>query len=164
MAKLPDHTPALPVKMTTTRTGNRNHGVSAINHKMIVALEGQGVKRALELFFSTGQEIGLSAPLIQVVVQCCSPVHLPPSWRPMTKKPKAKKRGIVEKVIRPPYPSMPEKAQIAVEDADHLYREIRIDNTLETEDGQKVKLKEQAPVDVVIEADEEATVPKTTRE
>lgn len=82
----------------------------------------------------------------------------------MTKKPKAKKRGIVEKVIRPPYPSMPEKAQIAVEDADHLYREIRIDNTLETEDGQKVKLKEQAPVDVVIEADEEATVPKTTRE
>lgn len=78
----------------------------------------------------------------------------------MTKRPRAKKRGVVEKVIRPPHPSMPEKAQIAVEDADHLYREIRIDNTLETEDGKKVKLKEQAPVDVVIEADEDATVPK----
>jgi hypothetical protein len=82
----------------------------------------------------------------------------------MTKKPKARKRGIVEKVIPPPYPSMPEKAQIAVEDADHLYREIRIDNTLETEDGKKVKLKEQALVDVVIEADQNATVPKNGTE
>ncbi len=78
----------------------------------------------------------------------------------MTKKRKVKKHGIVEKVIRPPYPSMPEKAQIAVEDADHLYREIRIDNTLEDENGDKVKLKEHAPVDVVIEADQDATVPK----
>ena len=82
----------------------------------------------------------------------------------MTKKPRAKKRGVVEKVIRPPHPSMPEKAQIAVEDADHLYREIRIDNTLETEDGKKVKLKEQAPVGVVIEADENATVPKSAKD
>lgn len=82
----------------------------------------------------------------------------------MKKRPKAKKRGIVEKVIRPPYPSMPEKAQIAVEEADHLYREIRIDNTLETEEGKKVKLKEQAPVDVVIEADADATVPKDEEE
>ncbi|HEV2205045.1 MAG TPA: hypothetical protein VGR36_00805 [Candidatus Acidoferrales bacterium] len=82
----------------------------------------------------------------------------------MTKKPRAKKRGVVEKVIRPPHPSMPEKAQIAVEDADHLYREIRIDNTLETEDGKKVKLKEQAPVEVVIEADENATVPKSAKD
>lgn len=83
----------------------------------------------------------------------------------MTKRPRAKKRGVVEKVIRPPHPSMPEKAQIAVEDADHLlYREIRIDNTLETEDGKKVKLKEKAPVDVVIEADQDATVPKSTKD
>lgn len=82
----------------------------------------------------------------------------------MTKKPRAKKRGVVEKVIRPLHPSMPEKAQIAVEDADHLYREIRIDNTLETEDGKKVKLKEQAPVEVVIEADENATVPKSAKD
>jgi hypothetical protein len=78
----------------------------------------------------------------------------------MKKRPRVKKRGIVEKVVKPPHPSLPEKAQIAVEDADHLYREIRIENTLETEDGEKVKLKENAPVDVVIEADRDATVPK----
>lgn len=76
------------------------------------------------------------------------------------KKPKVKKRGVVEKIIPPPHPSLPEKAQIAVDGCDHLYQEIRIDNTLETEDGRKVKLKEEAPVDVVIEADPEATVPQ----
>lgn len=78
----------------------------------------------------------------------------------MKRKPNVKKRGVVEKVIPPPHPSLPEKAQITVEDADHLYREIRIDNTLETEDGKKVKLKEKASVDVVIEADQDATIPK----
>lgn len=78
----------------------------------------------------------------------------------MKNKPKVKKRGVVEKVIPPVHPSLPEKAQIVVEDADHLYREIRIDNTLETEDGKKVKLKEQAPVEVIIEADQDSTVPQ----
>lgn len=77
------------------------------------------------------------------------------------KKPRVKKRGVVEKIVKAPHPNIPEKAQIAVEDADHLYREIRIENTLETENGEKVKLKEDAPVDVVIEADPASTVPKT---
>lgn len=81
----------------------------------------------------------------------------------MKSKPKVKKRGVVEKVIQPPHPSLPEKAQIAVEDADHLYREIRIENTLETEDGKKVKLREQAPVDVVIEADQDSTLPQNKK-
>jgi hypothetical protein len=45
----------------------------------------------------------------------------------MTKKRK-KLRGKVEKIIKPVYPSEPEKAQITVEDADHLYREIRVEN------------------------------------
>jgi hypothetical protein len=62
--------------------------------------------------------------------------------------------GRVEKVIPPhPHTGEPEKAQIAVEGADHLYREIRVPNTLENEDGEKVKLKEGAEVDVKIEAD-----------
>lgn len=62
--------------------------------------------------------------------------------------------GRVEKVIRPhPHTGEPEKAQIAVEGADHLYREIRVPNTLENENGEKVKLKEGAEVDVKIEAD-----------
>ncbi len=75
----------------------------------------------------------------------------------MKHKPKVRKKGVVEKIIKPPLPSMPEKAQIEVEDADHLYKEIRIENTLQDENGKKVKLKEGASVDVVIEADANST-------
>jgi hypothetical protein len=74
----------------------------------------------------------------------------------MTKRPKAIKPGRVRKIIKPIHPSFPEKAEI---DGDHLYREIRIDNVLEDEQGYKVKLKEHADVDVVIEADPKATEP-----
>jgi hypothetical protein len=77
----------------------------------------------------------------------------------MTEKPKAIRPGVVEKIIKPLYPNDPEKAQIAVEGADHLYKEIRIENTLEDAEGNKVKLKEHAHVDVVVEASPEATVP-----
>jgi hypothetical protein len=79
----------------------------------------------------------------------------------MTKKrSKTRKRGVVEKIIKPPHPSVPEKAQIAIEGADELYKEIRVENVLEDETGEKVKLKEHAPVEVVIEADAESTTPK----
>lgn len=62
--------------------------------------------------------------------------------------------GKVEKVIKShPASGEPEKAQIAVEGADHLYREIRVPNTLTDADGKKVKLKEGADVEVKIEAD-----------
>jgi hypothetical protein len=47
----------------------------------------------------------------------------------MTKKPKSVKPGTVQKIIKSPFPQEPEKAQIAVEGANHLYREIRIENT-----------------------------------
>lgn len=77
----------------------------------------------------------------------------------VTKKPKAIKAGWVRKIIKPIHPSLPEKAEIEVRDADHLYKEIRIDNTLQDEHGNKVKLKEHANVDVVVEADPKATVP-----
>jgi hypothetical protein len=53
---------------------------------------------------------------------------------------------------------MPEKAQIAVDGADDLYKEIRIENTLEGEEGETVKLKEGASVEVAIEADPKETV------
>ena len=66
----------------------------------------------------------------------------------------------VEKVIKPVNPSEPEKAQITVEGADHLYRELRIENALVDEDGRKVRLKPGAEVEVTIEADAHATVPK----
>ena len=73
-----------------------------------------------------------------------------------TETPKASRTlpGKVEKVITPhPGSGEPEKAQIAVEGADHLYREIRVPNTLTDAHGQKVKLKEGADVEIKIEAD-----------
>ena len=76
----------------------------------------------------------------------------------MKKKSKTTKPGRVEKIIKPPHPRMPEKAQIVVEGADDLYKEIRIENTLEGEEGETVKLKEGASVDVTIEADPQETV------
>ena len=77
----------------------------------------------------------------------------------MTEKPKTIKPGWVRKIIKPPHPSLPEKAEIEVRGADHLYKEIRIDNELRDENGRKVKLKEHADVDVVVEADPQATTP-----
>jgi uncharacterized protein YfaS (alpha-2-macroglobulin family) len=66
----------------------------------------------------------------------------------------------VEKVIKSPYPDEPDKAQIEVEGADELYREIRIENTLLNEKGEEVALKPGAEVEVTVEAPAHATVPK----
>jgi hypothetical protein len=59
-----------------------------------------------------------------------------------------------------PHPSSgePEKAQISVIGADHLYRELRVPNKLTDEDGNQVKLKPGADVEVKIEADDAVTV------
>jgi hypothetical protein len=70
------------------------------------------------------------------------------------KKATATLPGTVERVIKPhPGSSEPEKAQIAVNGADELYREIRIPNKLEDEHGNHVKLKEGTEVEVKIESD-----------
>ncbi len=71
-------------------------------------------------------------------------------------KPSVTLAGTVEKII-PAIPAVeePEKAQISVEGADQLYREIRVENALEDEEGKKVQLKEGAKVDVTIEANQE---------
>lgn len=82
----------------------------------------------------------------------------------MTNKLKVKKIGTVQKIIKPVHSDEPEKAEIAVQGADDLYREIRIENTLEDDNGKKVKLKEGAHVDVTVEADPAETVPKTTKQ
>lgn len=68
--------------------------------------------------------------------------------------------GTVEKIISPAHPSQPEKAQIGVDGADELYREIRVENTLQDENGKPVALKPGAQVDVTIEADVRETKPK----
>jgi len=77
------------------------------------------------------------------------------------RKPKTKKPGVVQKIIQSPHE--PEKAEISVHDADDLYKEIRIENTLVNEDGEKVKLKKGAHVDVIVEADDKDTVAKDSK-
>jgi hypothetical protein len=66
----------------------------------------------------------------------------------------------VQKVLRPIVPFEPEKAQISIDEADELYREIRVENVLTDENGEKVRLKSGADVDVVVEADTNATTKK----
>ncbi len=68
--------------------------------------------------------------------------------------------GTVEKIIPPIVPSEPEKAQIAIEGAEDLYKEIRVENTLEDAAGNAVSLKKGAEVEVTIAAEPEATTPK----
>ena len=70
--------------------------------------------------------------------------------------------GAVEKVIKPADPREPDKAQIAIERAEDLYREIRVENVLKDENGEEVALKEGAPVDVTIEADKKDTTKKAS--
>jgi hypothetical protein len=78
----------------------------------------------------------------------------------MAEKPGVTLPGTVEKIIPPSAPSEPEKAQISVEGADDLYKEIRIENSLTTESGHEVRLTKGAEVEVTVEADAKATTPK----
>jgi hypothetical protein len=80
----------------------------------------------------------------------------------MTDKSTSTSPGIVQKIIKSPYPDEPEKVEISVEGADHLYREIRIENALQNNKGETVKLKVGANVEVTMEADTADTVPKTS--
>ncbi|MCU1239859.1 MAG: hypothetical protein JWO71_585 [Candidatus Acidoferrum typicum] len=82
----------------------------------------------------------------------------------MKSKPKTTKHGTVKKIIKSPHPSVPEKAEVQVHEADELYREIRIDNELEDERGDKVKLKEDADVDITFEAETNATTPHAEKD
>jgi hypothetical protein len=75
-------------------------------------------------------------------------------------KPSTTLPGTVEKIIKPIGPTEPEKAQITVEGAEELYREIRVPNTLKDNKGKKVAVKEGAPVEVTIEADKKDTISK----
>jgi hypothetical protein len=79
----------------------------------------------------------------------------------MKKKPSTSLRAVVEKVIPSPYKKEPEKAQIAIENADDLYREIRTENKLTDEDGNEFRLKPGAQVELTVEADTNALLPAT---
>ena len=60
--------------------------------------------------------------------------------------------GTVDRIIPSPCPSQPEKAQIAVDGADHQHRDLRIENTLTDENGDDMKLKKGAHVEVTVTA------------
>jgi hypothetical protein len=61
--------------------------------------------------------------------------------------------GIVEKIVASPRPSQPEKAQIAVDGSHHRVCDFRIDSTLTDENGDDVKLKKGAHVEVTVTAE-----------
>jgi hypothetical protein len=67
-------------------------------------------------------------------------------------QPSATMPGTVDKIIPSPRPSQPEKAQITVEGADPRYRDLRIENTLTDENGDDVRLKKGAHVEVTVTA------------
>jgi hypothetical protein len=81
----------------------------------------------------------------------------------MSEKPAATLPGTVQRIIKPPHPDLPEKAEITVEGADELYREIRIENSLTDEKGNEVKLKPGATVEVTVEAEPKDTVSKDAK-
>lgn len=78
----------------------------------------------------------------------------------MREKASATLSGTVDKVIPSLIPSKPDTAQITVEGADDLYREIRVENTLKDAAGREVSLKQGAHVEVTVEAEPSATTLK----
>ena len=79
----------------------------------------------------------------------------------MPEKPNITLPGTVERIIKPPDPREPEKAQINIQQgADPLYKEIRIENSLTDEEGNEVKLKKGATVEVTVEASPSGIIPK----
>ncbi|PYX50312.1 MAG: hypothetical protein DMG79_06255 [Acidobacteria bacterium] len=79
----------------------------------------------------------------------------------MTGNPSTILVGTVEKIIKPRVPSEPERAQIAVEGADHLYKELRIENALTDARGNEVQLKVGAKLELTVEADVKDVIKKT---
>jgi|SRR6185369_8549308 hypothetical protein len=71
----------------------------------------------------------------------------------ISEQPSVTMPGIVDKIIPSGGPSQPEKAQIAIKEADHGYRDLRFENTLTDEHGDDVKLKKGAHVEVSVTAE-----------
>jgi hypothetical protein len=61
--------------------------------------------------------------------------------------------GTVHKIIPSPRPGQPEEAQIAVDDGDHRHRDLRIENTFTDENGDYVRLKKGAHVQITVTAE-----------
>ena len=78
----------------------------------------------------------------------------------MSAKPSVTLDAQVQKIIESPDPRIPDRAEISIEGADQLYREIRIENTLTDKKGNQVQLKQGARVDVTVAAESINTIPK----
>ncbi len=61
--------------------------------------------------------------------------------------------GVVHKIISSPLPDVADKAEISVDAAEDLYKEIRIDNTLQDSNGNEVELKAGDSVTVTVETE-----------
>ena len=55
-------------------------------------------------------------------------------------KPSTTLPGTVQKIIKPIDPDAEDTAEISIEKAEDLYREIRVENTLKDENGEKIGL------------------------
>jgi protein involved in polysaccharide export with SLBB domain len=73
----------------------------------------------------------------------------------MNKKASTTLPGTVDKIVKPRALGKREQAQIEVEGADHIYREIRIDNALTDDLGQQVRLEPGDKVNVTIASEAE---------
>ena len=67
-------------------------------------------------------------------------------------QPSAAVAGTVDKIIPSPRPSQPEKARIAVDRPGRRDRHLRIENELTDENGDDVRLKKGAHVEVTVTA------------
>ncbi len=70
----------------------------------------------------------------------------------MTERPSTTLLGTVDKIVTSVDPGLPEKAQITVQDVDGVPQQIRIENTLTSENGDEVTLTKGAVVKITIKA------------
>jgi hypothetical protein len=68
--------------------------------------------------------------------------------------------GTVDKIIPSRHRSQPDKAHIGVDNAARRYRNLRIENSLTDENGDEVKLRKGAHVEVTVAAEGETSTAK----
>lgn len=69
--------------------------------------------------------------------------------------------GTAQRIVTDVYQTRGQEVEIVIEGAEHLFREIRIENTFTDAGGKAVALKRGARVDLTFEADAQDTVKKT---
>src|SRR5947207_14213683 len=78
------------------------------------------------------------------------------------KRPRRTVPDVVQKIVKNAYVEQVEKVEISIPAADHLFCEIRIENTFTDVDGQPVALRTGARLDVTFEADAKDIVRQNT--